>query len=174
MKKRPEFGMKRFKYPAPFDPPDPGPITPLGAPIPPGAPGPPLPIEIPNVPQRKRRTSTMYGNLFGEDLSVVADAMDADWATPEQHRLVRELLDGRKSVVGLDNVDRELLDDLAHRYIGAWHAPVRQADSKGLHLPNRLEGQGERDQRVQLAEGPKVQPGDPSDFAGAYGWLRND
>jgi len=163
--------MKRFKYPAPFDPPDPGPISPVGAPI---APGPPLPIDIPGVDLKKRQPPSLYRDLFGDDLSVVAEALDSSWVDADQQKLVQDLLNGKKSIVDLDSVDRELLGDLAHRYVEDRHAPVRQTISEGLPLLDRVGDRREESQRVQPEERPIVSPGDPSDLAGAYGWLRDE
>lgn len=168
--------MPRYKYPAPFDPPDPGPIEVKGAPQPPQPPTypVPLPVDIPVGKSKPVNRSSLYKDLFGSDLSVVADAYDANWASSEQRDLARQLLSGQKSVHSLSTPELELLDDLAIRFNnqgGEKHEDVRPVHRERLSVPDDDAVGGKDDQEVQSGGESDLQSDTPSNIAGAYGWL---
>lgn len=172
--------MPRYKYPAPFDPPDPGPVQVVGAPEPPAPPvysGPPLPVDIPVEKIRAERRRSLYKDLFGTDLSVVAEAYAAPWASHEQRELASQILDGQKSIHTLSTAELELLDDLAVRFNdqgGELNESMRAAHRERLPVPEHEGARGQEAEEMQPAGESDLQPDLPPDVAGAYGWLRGD
>jgi hypothetical protein len=161
--------MTRFKYPAPFDPPDPGPIQVEGAPLPPS---PPLPVNIPGQPLPVMKNPSLYRDLFGDDLAPAHLALQDSWANHDQRLLAEQLLDGRKSINSLTEDDRELLDSLASSYAmaGDQRANLQQADDQRLSLLGEEDPVAENDEDLQAEEGSDLQHRLGDEITGAYGW----
>lgn len=163
----------RYKYPAPFDPPT-TPAVVSGALQPPIYCGPPLPVEIPvdkvSAPPRR----SLYKDLFGSDLSVLADTYGAPWTSVEQRLLAGQILDGQKSVNTLSTGELELLDDLAVRFNnqgGVSRETMLPANRERLRVPSEEDARQQAPEAVQSADGQGVQPDVSPNLAGAYGWL---
>jgi hypothetical protein len=119
----------------------------------------------------------LYKDLFGTDLSVVAEAYDAPWASREQRTLARQILDGQKAINSLSTPELELLDDLAVRFNdqgGELDESVRQAERERLRLLDEAAARGQDDQEVRTEPESDLQSEVPPDIAGAYGWLSGD
>jgi hypothetical protein len=130
-------------------------------------------VDIPVDEVKAERRRSLYKDLFGTDLSVVAEAYDAPWASREQRTLASAILDGRKSINNLSTSELELLDDLAVRFNdqgGELNEAVRQADSERLLLPEQAEARRQADQEVQPGDGSDLQPDVSEDIKRAYGW----
>lgn len=171
--------MRRYKYPAPFDPPDPGPIEVRNAPKPPEPPfySPPLPVDIPVEKSVPVRRPSLYRDLFGDDLSVIFEAYGAPWASKEQQILAGQLLEGQKSINSLSTQDLALLDDMAVRFNdqgGEVHETVPAAHGERLSLSDDREDGEREDEEMQPSGGSDLQSDSPSNIAGAYGWLSGD
>lgn len=119
----------------------------------------------------------MYKDLFGTDLSVVAEAYNAPWASREQRTLATEILDGRKSINTLSTPELELLDDLAVRFNdqgGELNESMLSANRERLSVPE-LEADGRSEaEEVQPSGESVLQPDVSPDIAAAYGWLGGD
>lgn len=161
------------RYPAPYDPPDHKPVEITDAPRPPIYCGPPLPVEIPveKVPALPR--PSIYRDLFGSDLSVLADTYGASWASGDQRLLAGQILDGQKSINTLSPQELDLLDDLAVRYNhgGSPRETVPSANRERLRVPSEEAARGQAPEAMPPAEEHGVQPEVSPNIAGAYGWL---
>lgn len=162
--------MSRFKYPAPFDPPDPGPMEIDGAPLPPS---PPLPIVISGTSPPPSRTRTLYGDLFGDDTAPLHYALSDQWPSAEHRLLAEQLIDGRKNMSSLNQEDRILLDSLAEAFAtsGASDAQMQPDDNQRLSLSQSEKARQQEDQDVQSEEGPLLHSRMPR-RGGDYDWLK--
>ena len=169
--------MARYKYPAPFDQPS-GPLPlPLNAPLPPS---PPLPVDIPVDKPTTRVLDSLYRDVFGDDLSLVRIALEAHWVTPDQRRLAVDLIDGKKDLNSLSTADRDILDDLVHRYNDYGGDPYEDLsatarEGREVQAPEKDPERGRDDAAVSDAEQEGVHSEVPSDaITNAYGWLDGD
>jgi hypothetical protein len=162
--------MARYKYPAPFDPPETPQVWPDNAPLPPS---PPLPVDIPVEKPTTRVRRSLYRDLFGTDLSVIMEALHAPWASREQQELATQIVDGQKQINSLSTADDELLDDLVIRFNdqGGDREEVQPTDRQRLPIPNDLED-GDGDEELQSSGGSDVQSDVPSSISTAYSWLQ--
>ena len=140
--------MTRHKYPAPFDPPEHVPLSQLYAdPNVPLPTAPPLPVDIP-VDKPPRPPSSLYSELFGDDLNVLSSALTEPWSSERQRDLSAQILSGRKVIHNLSTGDREVLDGLARDF-----------------------NEGSSGHGAQEPEAARAQEPDSESFSGAYGWL---
>ena len=153
-----------------------GPLAAL-APSPPEPPsppiycGPPLPVAVPGQPAPPSRKVSLYRDLFGDDVSVLAEALNAPWASMEQRELAHQVLDGRKRLRDLPDQELELLDDLAHRYnFRSDHARMPRADARRVPVPDLMGNSGRVGESLPPERGDPM----PSDFSSSYGWLEDD
>ena len=165
----------RVKPPAPPEPPSP-PLTP----------GPPLPIHIPgvNVPiEPPKQQRSLYQNVMGDDLSLIYDALDASWSSPDMKELAMGIASGERSINNLSTTDLELLDSMVMAYSGGDYEKLRQDPLQGLPTQtldraSDEDGPGDGDggdQDVRPSGGPSVQGAeDGRSPDGAYSWLKED
>lgn len=168
--------MTKYRYPAPFDPPDPEPVEISGAPLPPSYCGPPLPVDIPVDKVKTERRRSLYRDLFGTDLSAVAEAFGAPWASGDQQTLAAQILDGRKLINSLSTQELDLLDDLAIRFSdqGSLNETMRQADGERLRVPDSETDRRKDTEEVQSESENDLRSDVLPDITGAYGWIRGD
>jgi len=168
--------MPRFKYPAPYDVEDP-PLRHdevVGAPLPPC---PPLIVNVPgdkSVNKSPSRHRSLYLDTFGTDLSVLAEALHASWATPEHQELAAQILSGRKPIHSLSTPDEEMLDDITIQYEdhGGAHEHVPAADSERLPVLDEVES-GQEDSEGLYPAGPSDLQSDlPSSITDAFNWTK--
>jgi hypothetical protein len=163
--------MAKYKYPAPFDPPETPQIWPDDAPTPPS---PPFPVDIPVDKPTTRVRRSLYRDLFGTDLSVIIEALDAPWASREQQDLAAQIVNGQKQINSLSTADDELLDDLAIRFNdqGVDREEVQQIIRPKPPIPDDPEDGGDEDEEAQSETGSDAQSDVPSSISTAYGWLQ--
>lgn len=169
--------MPNYKYPAPFDLPNSGPVEVAGAPQPPIYCGPPLPIDIPRSKTKAKQKRSLYIDLFGTDLSVIAEASDAPWASSDQQTLAARILNGQKSLNNLSAQELELLDDLAiqfNNHGGGPNETVRQTDGERLCVPDQKTDWRQDVEEVRPESRPGLQLNSAPDITGAYGWIRGN
>lgn len=165
----------------------PKPPAPPAPPEPPTTPGPPLPVNIPVTspqPNAAIGPRSLYGDMFGPDLSLVYAALDAPWASPQMRELAMRITAGERSINNLSTEDQELLDSMVLAYDrGGSSEKVRQAGVQGVRPPSGSVGtpptgsqdQASPDPDVQPDEGPRVPVPDGAwDPSSAYSWTEED
>jgi hypothetical protein len=118
-------------------------------------------VDIPVDIKPQKRGPSLYRDLFGDDLSVIAEAYGAPWASHDHHTLASQILDGQKDINSLSTQDTSLLDDMAVRFSGytpSQAEPVQQA----LKPVERAKEEADR----QESEDAPAQS-----ITDAYGWL---
>lgn len=126
------------------------------------------PNATPLKPQR-----SLFKDMFGTDHSILALALDSNWANPEQKELALQLLSGTKSLSKLTADEHEVLDGIVHSYDASDRptlTPVQSANERLSVPPSDEHGQdmqpaGDTDMqdRSSSEDGP--------DFSSAYGWI---
>lgn len=140
--------------------------------MPPTHPGPPLPVTLPFRKIDAPRARSLYGDLFGTDLTVVMEALHDGWANEEQQLLSEQLASGEKDMGSLSQLDRDLLDSIARNYaaLGGSREAVCATDGERLRLSTEKSGGREGKEGLQSRDSSLLQSG-LSASAGTYGWL---
>jgi len=144
-------------------------------PSPPFHAGPPLPVDIPVEKPKVTPKRGLYHDTFGDDLSIIQMALDADWAGFDQKNLATALLAGSKSINSLSTADLEMLDSLVRQFNDRGpDEKVRQEERERLLVPKapeREEPEGGSDQDVQSEDESEMPAGDNPYHPDGYGWL---
>lgn len=156
-------------------------------PAPPAPPSPPVapmafPINLPGAtPPAIKSQRSLFKDMFGTDHSILALALDSNWANHEQKELAQQVLSGHKSISKLTAAEQDVLDGIVHSYDssgGGAHAyDSVQTGSERLSVSGDDSERGENLQSgsedgVQDRSSEKSDGGDGPDFSDAYGWTK--
>jgi hypothetical protein len=134
----------------------------------------PFPVDIPNIKNKQppRVSPSLYKDLFGSDLSIVAEFYDAPWISQDMKDLAVKLLDGQKFIGDLQTTELNLLDDLVIRVNNQKGCRTVIQPTHKQAVPD--EDIQDEDQEMQYGEESDLQSEGPSNVAGAYGWLSGE